>query len=160
MFDDHGMGDETSMWHRERQQGDGGGMLARLGLARDARDRRTVEPLLAMRERAAREGLLVLRVTEVREVGVRGTKAWVELDDGTRLDSWFWAAEPDVECFLLVRACVREGTHTGDDVCFVGRGTPLEPGIVDTLPRKVTAAARRLDVLHAPDGRADARHAA
>lgn len=137
------------MVQRDSQQEAAGGLLTRLSLARTTRGRRSVEPLLELRERAVREGLLVARVSELREVGVRGSKAWVDLDDGQRIDAWFWDAQPPVDCFLLVRACVREGTHSGEDVLFVGRGTPLEHGIVATLPRKVTRAARRLGVLHA-----------
>lgn len=137
-------------------------MRGRLGRAREERDRRIVEPLLDLRARAEHEGLLVVRVTELREVGVRGSKAWAELDDGERIDAWFWNTEPAVDCFLLVRACVREGTHSGADVLFVGRGTPLEDGVERTLPPKVTAAAQRLGILHAaaPHGGVDVPRAA
>lgn len=125
-----------------------GGVIGRLGRAREERHRRIVEPLVELRARAERDGLVVARVTELREVGVRGSKAWVELDDGARIDAWFWDDEPPVDCFLLLRACVREGTHSGSDVLFVGRGTPLEGGIVELLPPRVTAAAERLGMLH------------
>lgn len=90
---------------------------------------------------------MVVRVQELRKVGVRGTAAWTVLDDGTVMDSWFWSQQPPVECFLLVQASIRTGSHTGDEVLFVGRGEPLECGIVEQLPERVTAAAARLGVL-------------
>jgi hypothetical protein len=128
-----------------RATSDEGGVLARLGLARRARDARCVEQLTALRTRARAEGLRVVRVRELRRVGVRGSAAWTVLDDGSEIDSWFWAQQPPVGCYLLVRAEVRPGSHSDQPVLFVGRGEPLECGIIEALPARVTAAAARMD---------------